>query len=373
MALGLYLHVPFCKSKCAYCDFVSRPLRDERELEAYVRALCREIALAAPGRADTIYFGGGTPSLCSPRQLEKVLQALYGRFYIVSQPEITLEANPATVTAAQLRVLADLGFNRLSLGVQSTANAGLRTLERIHSAGEAKNLMSAARAAGFGNVSCDLIYAWPGQTLSAFQKDIRTLCCWEPEHISLYALSLEPGTRLADKVARQELPAPDDDAAADMYAWAQEYLKKQGYFQYELSNFARPGKVCRHNLKYWNGEDYLGFGVAAHSYVHGVRSWNFPDIKAYLRALKKEKKPLSGSEKLKKKERIAEHLIIGLRLTEGVRHDLLAARFGPDWQKPFAKAFEKLQGQGLLVASETGWTLTRKGMLLSNIVFRALL
>jgi oxygen-independent coproporphyrinogen III oxidase len=370
---GIYIHWPFCLAKCAYCDFVSHPPVSEDEPGRYLDALLAEIDLRAAGRADTVYFGGGTPSLCAPQHIKQILDRLRSRVELSPDAEITLEANPATADREKLAGFRRAGINRLSLGVQSTSDFWLRRLGRIHSASQARALVKAAGHAGFANVSCDLIYGLPEQTLADFQQDLDTLLSWSPEHVSVYALSVEPDTLLARRLAAGEFLEPDDDTAADMYEWARDYLSKHGFLQYELSNFARPGKACRHNLGYWTEGTYLGFGVGAHSYERGLRAWNPADLQAYLDRLARGQNPREGAEKLKKNKKIAEILIMGLRKTNGVRLADFNRRFGAGWAKSFQAAFHSMVQAGLLRQQQKTLQLTPRGMLLANVVFRSLL
>jgi len=339
----------------------------------YLEVLKAEIRLRAAGRAETVYIGGGTPSLCTPGQIRNLLAELSQRMVIASEAEITLEVNPATADRDKLKDFRDGGINRLSVGVQSTSDFWLCCLERPHTAAQTEALIRDARDAGFRNLSCDLMYGLPGQTEDDFRDDLNTLLAWQPDHLSLYSLSVEAGTRLAARISGRELPEPDEDAAADMYIWAQELLGKKGFFQYELSNFAQRGHMCRHNLGYWTQRSYWGFGLAAHSYRNGIRSWNFGDADSYFQALTQDKIPREGEEKLKDFKKIAEQLIVGLRLTSGVRKRQLARRFGPDWAKPFEPAFQALIQDGLLQEQSETLQLTPRGMLLANVVFRALI
>jgi oxygen-independent coproporphyrinogen III oxidase len=370
---GVYVHIPWCLGKCAYCDFPSRPLPGPEVWAPYLEALTREIRLRARGTADTVYVGGGTPSLCPVPELAKLMRVLAEHLPFAPNAEVTLEANPATVDPAALAELRALGFNRLSVGVQSTSEAWLRLLERRHTSSQARATLESARCAGFDNLSADLIYGLPGQTLPDFQNDLKTLAEWGPDHLSLYALSVEPGTRLEAALNEGRLVWPDEDQAADMYAWAREFLSSRGFLQYELSNFALPGRECRHNLRYWHDQDYFGFGAAAHSYLQGVRSWNESDPSAYQRALLEKNSALAGQETLTGNHRVAETLILGLRLTQGLQSPSLRARFGESWAENFQLRFAELSRQGLLRMEKENICLTPKGMLLSNVVFREIL
>ncbi|MEW6516956.1 MAG: radical SAM family heme chaperone HemW [candidate division FCPU426 bacterium] len=367
------MHFPWCLSKCAYCDFPSRPFPSSASWPAYLDALIREIEARAQGAVETLYLGGGTPSMCPPSELARLFAALSAKVELLPSLEATLEANPATVSPDALADLRAVGFNRLSLGVQSTSDRYLQLLGRRHTAADAQTTLRGARGAGFANLSVDLIYGLPGQTFAEFQTDLRTLTAWEPEHISLYALSVEPGTLLETAVREGRMPAPDEDLAADMYLWAREFLAGRGFAQYELSNFSRPGRECRHNLGYWTGRDYFGFGAAAHSFLEGVRSWNIADPEAYQTEVNREGCALAGQEKLTGSRRVAEAAMLGLRLTAGLQPEDMRARFGTDWDLELRGKFEAVSRQGLISMNKDDIRLTPRGMLLSNVVFREMI
>ena len=266
-ALGLYIHIPFCKAKCAYCDFYSLA-HSEEKMDAYTAALLRHLEEVAPRAAgmqvDTVYFGGGTPSYLGASRLARLLQAVQRRYNVVRDAEITLEANPDSAGDWKaLRTLRRAGFNRLSLGLQSTDDALLRRIGRIHTYEQVQQAVTAARRAKLTNLSLDLIYGLPGQTMEDWQRTLADAVALAPEHVSCYGLKLEEGTPLWQQ--RQQLTLPDDDAQADMYLYAVAALEEMGYAQYEISNFARPGRESRHNLKYWRMQEYAGFGPGAHS------------------------------------------------------------------------------------------------------------
>lgn len=370
---GVYVHLPWCLGKCAYCDFPSLPLPGPEAWAPYLEAVAREVRLRARGSAETVYLGGGTPSLCPPAGLAALLQVLTDHLPLAPGAEVTLETNPATVDQASLADLRAVGFNRLSVGVQSTSDAWLRLLERRHTANQARDTLQHARQAGFDNLSADLIYGFPGQSLADFQNDLATLAAWKPEHISLYALSVEPGTRLAAAVESGRLVRPDEDLAADMYTWAQTFLAGEGFQQYELSNFALPGRACRHNLGYWRDQEYFGFGAAAHSYLQGVRSWNASDPKEYQQGMLAANTAQVGQETLNRDRRMAETLILGLRLTQGLDPAFLRERFGESWAERFQPRFTEFSRQGLMKVESENIRLTPRGMLLSNVVFREIL
>jgi putative oxygen-independent coproporphyrinogen III oxidase len=370
---GIYIHIPFCQKKCRYCDFASQPIVSASQLDHYFSCLNQEILHRAHGTISTIYFGGGTPSLADEGQLASVLDSLLERMQFESNLEITLEANPATLDQEKLENLRVLGVNRIALGVQSTQDKYLKTLGRSHTTEQTLQSIQDIRAQGFSNLSCDLMFGLPGQTLSEFQHDLKTLLQWNPEHISMYALSLEESTPLEKDVRRGIIPEPDDDIAAEMYTWAIAELKQHGYQQYEICSFSKPGHECQHNTIYWKNKSYLGFGTGAHSFERGIRKWNESRPASYEEKIIKRQSALSGEEKLQGRARIAEHLIVGLRLSEGVNKQEIQEYYGQNWEQDFAPALAKMVAQGLLLDENNTLKLTAQGVLLSNRVFREIL
>ncbi len=384
--LSLYVHVPFCRAKCRYCDFNSYA-GQERLIPAYARALANEARLgseASAGRPlDTVYLGGGTPSLMPLSDMRLVMGALGDFFPLTPAAEMSLEANPGTVDEAYFRGLRRLGFNRLSLGVQSFDDGELRTLGRIHSAGEARQAYEAARAAGFDNVNLDLIFGSPGQALSRWQRSLEEALALRPEHLSLYALTLEEGTPLAREVAEGSVPAPDPDIQADMYTWAEDRLARAGYEHYELSNWSLPGRRCRHNLTYWENREYLGLGAGAHSYLDDVRSANVVAPAEYIRLV--DEAAASGEtgrvpmpqvvseERVDEALAMADTLILGLRLVEGVSLSRFRERFGVELSERYADRLRDLLGTGLAETADGHLRLTPRGRLLGNEVFQRFL
>ena len=395
MPYSLYFHIPFCVHRCAYCDFNTYAGQDA-SMPAYVDALVREIetvARSAPERlpVHTIFFGGGTPSLLASDQFDQILQSVQRHFNVLpsDKSETSLEANPGTVTPVSLRDLRRLGFNRISFGVQSAHPDELRQLERIHDFFDVIESVKWARQAGFENLNLDLIYGLPGQTLSRWQESLRRAVELGSEHLSLYALTIEQGTPYGRWAARGLMPVPDPDLAADMYEWSSEYLQGQGYEQYEISNWAKPGYQCRHNLQYWRNLPYLGFGAGAHGCAKGLRISNVLRIKIYIDHLSPDPLipdglfPLSpatvSQTRLTPRVEMQETLMVGLRLTqEGVSATEFQARFGLELQNVFGKEIDELVGLGLLEwknpceGSEPlqGLVcLTQRGRLLGNQVF----
>ena len=369
-ALGLYIHIPFCKAKCAYCDFYSLA-HSEEKMDAYMAALLRHLEEVAPRAAgmqvDTVYFGGGTPSYLGAARLCRILQTVLRRYDVARDAEITLEANPDSAGDwKELRKLRRAGFNRLSLGVQSTDDALLRRIGRVHTYEQVQQAVMAARKAKFTNLSLDLIYGLPGQTMENWQRTLADAVALGPEHLSCYGLKLEEGTPLWQQ--RQTLTLPDDDAQADMYLYTVAALGEMGYEQYEISNFAKSGKESRHNLKYWRGQEYLGVGPAAHSFLDGRRFYFPRDLAGFVNSSDPWEQVVqdgSGGE-------AQEQLMMRLRLREGIDLGWFARSFSLELE-PMYKRAQFLQKHGLLELQEGRLFLTPQGFLLSNSVISDLL
>jgi oxygen-independent coproporphyrinogen-3 oxidase len=373
MNYSLYFHVPFCTHRCAYCDF-NTYAGQEALIPAYVEAICNEVRLVAASAPErllvhTVFFGGGTPSLLTPKQFEQILQTVHDHFDLYPSDssgtsETSLEANPGTVTPDSLQGLRRAGFNRISFGVQSAHPDELRQLERIHDFFDVIQSVKWARQAGFDNLNLDLIYGLPEQRLSRWQESIRRAVDLGPQHLSLYALTVEHGTPFGRWAARGLLPMPDPDLAADMYEWAANYLEGQGYEQYEISNWSKPGFQCKHNLQYWRNQPYLGFGAGAHGCVNGLRISNVLRIKTYIERLHPNylipdylfpNTPFPLSPATVNQTRLTPHvemqetMMLGLRLThEGVSTEGFRACFRAELQDVFGKEIDELVGLGLL-------------------------
>lgn len=363
LPLGLYIHIPFCRSKCAYCDFYSLAGAEER-MDDYCRALERHLAEVAPQaechKADTVYFGGGTPSYLGAERLCRLLGSIRKLYKVDKHAEITLEANPDSATDRKtLKRLRKAGFNRLSLGVQSMDDALLQTIGRIHTRQQVQEAVAAARKAGFKNLSLDLIYGLPGQTMEGWEKTLSDAVGLHPEHLSCYGLKLEEGTPLYRR--QRELTFPDEDMQADMYLYTVEFLKQCGYEQYEISNFAKPGFASRHNLKYWLMQEYAGFGPGAHSDFGNVRYGYARDLERYL----KGELVLQESETVDSDEREREYLMLRLRTVQGVDPREFEYRFRQRFA-PLAALLQQCAREGLAEQDENGWHLTAKGFLVSN-------
>jgi len=385
---GIYIHIPFCVRRCRYCDFATYAGM-QHLIPAYVDALCREIALVGKSAGSkvpigTIYFGGGTPSLLTIAQFEKILYTVNDCFDGKDVSEITVEANPGTVNEAYLSGLFRLGVNRLSLGAQSALPAELELLDRIHTVVEIGQAFEHARRAGFENINLDFIYGLPRQTTMDWQTSLDLACALHPEHLSCYALTLEEETPMAKMIAEGKLPPPDDDQAADCYDMAMDQLETAGYRQYEISNWAvtRDKRLlaCRHNLQYWHNDPYLGFGVGAHGYSNSLRTANGTTIPEYLAKMNSDKPelfPCSPATETRlaidDETRCQEAMMVGLRLTkEGIARSHYINNNHIDYYVKYKKQVDQLIKQGLLEWAEQEHErirLTRRGRLLGNQVF----
>lgn len=372
-AAGLYVHIPFCSSRCSYCDFATGLYQNELA-ERYVRALVEEIRASRyqGARVDTIYFGGGTPSLLAPAQLDLILTTLYDRFTIDATPEITLEINPGSVTSEKLAAFRSLGVNRASFGAQTFDDAELAKLGRSHSAADALKTFADLRQSGFTNISFDLIAGLPGQTLAGWQQNIQQALDLSPEHLSFYLLEVHSGTPLAEHIRRGLQPMPDEDLAAVMYEWMLEEASRAGYEHYEISNLCRPGFHSRHNVKYWTGAPYYGFGCSSHSYDGRVERWsNHRDVLKYVELIETGLSPVVEEQTLSQTDVRAEALFLGMRLMRGVDLRRYRESFGVDLRDEHGADLDRFCKAGLLEFDGDLVKLTRSGALLSNEVFAA--
>jgi oxygen-independent coproporphyrinogen III oxidase len=368
---GLYVHIPFCSAICNYCNF-NRGLFDAALKARYVDALCVEIARAGrpgeAGGADTIYFGGGTPSLLEPDEIARVIAACRASFDVTADAEITIEANPETVTEARLAAFRAAGVNRLSFGVQSFRDDELRRLSRLHSADRARKALAEARAAMFDNVSLDLMMWLPQQRLDDWLQSVDAAIALAPEHLSLYLLEVYPNAPLKDDMARARWSqAPDDDAAA-MYETAMERLEGAGLDQYEISNVARTGRRSRHNLKYWQDGQWLGFGCGAHSTRAGVRWKNVSATEEYVGRVEHGEPAATDVRRLTADEHLGDALFTGLRLTDGINLEAIGARYGVDVWARYGGELRPFLDEGCLKRDGARLWLTRRGMLLAHEV-----
>jgi oxygen-independent coproporphyrinogen-3 oxidase len=372
-AVGLYVHIPFCESKCTYCHFAIDPRRpgDDRQ-ERYTRAVLTEMAEAAPSSADTLYLGGGTPSLLTPERLARLVQVARDRFALPRGAETTVEANPRDLDVTGYRHLLDLGVNRLSLGVQSLDDGVLREMGRHHTAADARRAIEQARRAGFENLNLDLILGWPGETPEGWSRQIDELLALEPDHVSLYLLEVDGKTALTHRRERGLLLLPDDDLVADLCQETVERFAVRGLERYEISNFARPGFESRHNGKYWDDAPFVGFGMAAHSYRHGRRWWNHDRFATYCRSIEESggRTAEAGERRLTARERAAEALFTGLRRRAGVDLAAYGRRYDLDPLEEWRDGLEAAASAGLVAVEAGRLRLTDRGLLLSNEVFQ---
>ena len=365
--LGVYIHIPFCRSKCDYCDFYSLSGREAR-MDDYLKALIAHLREAGPltkgYQVDSIFFGGGTPSFFGDKRLRSVLSEVEKRFDVSRDTEATVECNPDSVDEKMLTRLRRAGVNRISLGVQSACDAQLSALHRPHTFEQAKQAVAAARGAKIKNVSLDLIYGLPGQDLDSWKDTLEQVLALEPEHLSGYGLTVESGTPLDARVQRGEV-LPDDDTQADMYLWMVDRLAQAGYKQYEVSNFARTGFQSRHNLKYWMGRPYVGFGPGAHSDFGGRRYSFVRDLDAYIDGVLGGGTVIDQSDLIPHRERGGEYLMLRLRTTRGIEEWEYRREFFMNFD-PIERKLEEYERQGWAERHDRRWNLTPQGFLLSN-------
>ena len=367
--LGLYVHIPFCVRKCHYCDFNSGPL-SENARRLYLDALEEEIRNTAwrghPAR--TLFLGGGTPSELTIAELAKLVTALTQAFEFDVKAEWSIECNPGTVSRGYVPALRELGFNRVSLGVQSFTDSHLRSLGRIHDAREAHAAYRQFRQAGFGNLNLDLMFALPRQTLGEWRSDLEEALHLRPEHLSLYNLTIESGTEFGNRLARGDLQETDEDLAADMYELAMDLARAAGYQQYEISNYSLPGRECAHNLIYWRNHPYLGFGVSASSFFGGTRWTHTASLREYIRTAPSGRVTRASQEKLNDREALGEEIMLGLRTERGISPAALSSRYPWDVASLFSQTFKTLGLHGLLRREGERVRLTRRGKMLANDV-----
>ena len=373
--LGIYIHIPFCRSKCKYCDFYSLTTKDDKLLDSFIQAMTahiKEAGALAPGyRVDTVYFGGGTPTFFGAEGMTTLLAAVRKAFDVAPDAEITFEANPDSVSAPMLKRLRAEGFNRVSLGVQTDNDEVLQKLGRPHTYNQAVAAVERIRRAGFRNLSIDLMYGLPDQTLPDWEDTLRRVISLNPDHLSCYGLKVEERTPLFEMQDIYKLP--DDDAQADMYLAAVEILRSKGYRQYEISNFAKKGMVSRHNMKYWQGGEYLGFGPDASSDFAGKRFTFVRDLMGYIDGVKGKGEIITELQEIPFRERAGEYLMTRLRTVSGIN----GAEYENKYLLPFApleEAMERHAKQGLATkASDGRWYLTPEGFLVSNSIISDLL
>lgn len=372
---GIYIHIPFCRSRCSYCDFATG-LFEAQLAERYVRAVVEEILhwpqSDSTTEVDTVYFGGGTPSLLTPAQVEVILETIQRRFQIKENAEVTMEMNPGTVTLGQLSEFRSLGINRASFGAQTFDDRELSRLGRSHSAQDSRETFKCLRVAGFDNVSFDMIAGLPGQTMEQWKRNLEEATALRPEHLSFYLLEVHQGTPLADHIKQGKQPEPDADLAARMYEVMLDHASHAGYDHYEISNLCLPGFESRHNTKYWTGAPYYGFGCSAHSYDGRLKRWsNERGVAPYINLAESEKSPIVDRVELTKEQARSEALFLGLRLMQGVDLKRHQSQFGSDLRDSHARDLARFSEAGLIEFDGDWIKLTRSGSLLSNEVFSA--
>jgi oxygen-independent coproporphyrinogen III oxidase len=369
MNAGIYLHIPFCKSRCSYCDFATDVFKNNDAVERYVSAICREISnfkFQTSNLIETIYFGGGTPSLLSPKQLEKILNAIHKQFSVAEKIELTMEMNPATVSLDTLREYRKLGVNRASFGVQTFDDTELKRLARGHDANDVRETFRLLRETGFDNISFDLIAGLPRQTLADWERNLDEALKLLPEHLSLYLLEIHESTPLAEQIRTNRQPLPDEDLSGEMYESMLKKVAEKGFEQYEISNFCRPNFESKHNSKYWLCEPVFAFGVSAHSFDGKTRYANERDTNKYVSLIENNESTIVFRDEINVASDAA---FLGLRLTKGLDLQSYKQRFGIDLQTKYAEDFERLQELKLIEIAANNLKLTAKGMVYSNEVF----
>lgn len=376
MIKSAYLHIPFCEHICYYCDF-NKVFIEGQPVDEYIDMLIREMSFlkeeVSAHPLSTMYIGGGTPTSLSAKQLEKLMIGIHEQLPLASGVEFTVEANPGDLTADKISVLKNYGVNRLSMGVQSFDDRLLKKIGRKHTASDVFDTMRLLEKSGLNNVSIDLIYALPGQSLESFQDSLDKALSLDLPHYSLYSLILENQTVFYNLARQGRLHLPDEDEEGDMFDLAASFMEAYGRKQYEVSNFAIPGKESQHNLVYWNNEEYYGLGAGASGYLDGVRYRNFGPIQQYMQPLKEQKRPIRDEEILTEQARMEEELFLGLRKREGVSYILFYEKFKQSLDEVFGNVIEELVSEELLVKDTQHIALTRRGLALGNNVFQRFL
>ncbi len=371
---GLYVHIPFCIKKCVHCDFYS--ITDTSLIDPFTDALRQEMTLRrqSPLRFDTLYMGGGTPSILKAKTIGRILEAAGRSFEILDKAEITLEVNPGTVNTRRLKAYRDLNINRLSIGAQSFQRENLMFLQRVHSVEDIAVTINGARKAGFDNISLDLIYGLPGQTAQAWLADLEKALAVAPEHLSCYMLTYEPDTPLGRDLRREKVLPPDEAVRADLFARTIEFLGRRGYELYEISNFARSeSRQSRHNWKYWTFAPYIGLGPSAHSFMAPERCWNKSDVKSYITDLQAGMSPQEGKEVLSAEQQMMEMIYLGLRTRAGINVKDLEAKFDLNFKTRFRKPLQDLEAKEFALFADGRFKLTSKGLLFADSITAALI
>ena len=371
MNLGLYLHIPYCLHKCGYCDFNSHPDNQE-ESAHYVEALLKELKFYSTSLKSysipTVFVGGGTPTILPPLQLKNILDTVRQNFNLTSGCEITIEANPATIKLETLQKIRAAGYNRISIGVQSFDEKELQLLERVHNEEEIHSTVHRARSANFENLSMDLMFALPDQTIEKWQSHLKQAIAKNPDHLSTYNLTIEPATAFFKLHEKGKLCLPHEDIQLEMYKTTIQVLEDAGYSQYEISNFSKPGMESQHNINYWNNGEYLGVGAGASSYLNGERFKNINSPSISIREIETKANAIDTRERLEPLQAMGETLMLGLRLLKGISIDVFEKRFQVSFQKVYGKAVEPLLNQELITINQNRIALSRKGLFLADSV-----
>lgn len=370
--LGLYIHIPYCIHKCGYCDFNSHPIKQD-EMDHYIDALVVEMRHYAKIYTNTniiktIFLGGGTPTTLNPFQLERILKECVNEFTIASNAEITIEANPATVGIELMKSIRTIGYNRISIGVQSFDKAELKLLDRAHGPKEIHSTVDCARKAGFDNLSLDLMFAVPNQSLSSWENNLTKALEKNPEHLSTYNLTIEQGTAFSKLQSNGKLIMPEDGHQLELYKKTIEHLTKKGFHHYEISNFARRGKECKHNITYWENKNTLGLGAGASSYMNGTRFKNINLPAHYIRQVKEKKIAVEHSETLELRQAMGETIMLGLRLLQGISIHQFEKRFQISFIKLFRNIISALKEKELVIIEKDYLRLSQKGLFWADSV-----
>ena len=370
--LGLYIHIPFCVSKCKYCDFNSYKLNLEKKRK-YLKALQKEMEFykeeVVGKNIETIFIGGGTPSILNENEIKFLFDEIKNNFNIKKDAEITMECNPGTLTLEKLKVMKDCGVNRLSIGLQAVQNQHLNYIGRIHTYEEFEKNYKQAKEVGFENINIDLMYALPNQSREDWMESLEKVVKLKPTHISAYSLILEEGTELFNMYERKEFKLLDEDTDIEMYKYTINYLKSNGYDQYEISNYAKKGYECKHNILYWKCKNYVGLGASASGFLNKTRYNNVCGLDEYEEIIYSGKKPLEWEEKLSIKDEIEESIFLGLRMNEGIKFEDFLEKYNFNFKEEYKNEINKLKNMELIQVNDEFMALTQKGREISNSVF----
>lgn len=371
-AIGLYIHIPFCQSKCNYCDFPSYAgMEDawEAYTEAVVKELNQKAEMFSSTDIKTLFIGGGTPSVLPYCYMERIMEAVHGHYHVLTGCEATIESNPGTLTHEKLKAYRSMGLNRISLGLQACQEPLLKFLGRIHRYDDFTLAVELAHKNGFENINADLIFGIPGQSLADWQQTLENITALDLTHLSCYSLKIEEGTVFGDLKNQGKLQEVDEDLDRDMYQLAIDHLKRSGFEQYELSNFAKPHFPCQHNINYWECGEYMGIGAGAHSFYENRRYANTPDVRGYIESIQAGTPLLAEDYTISADEKLSEKMILGLRMNRGIELDALSREFGIDLERKYAEIINRLVLWKLVERCGTVLKLTKRGMDLANTVF----